>query len=52
MQKIYEKYCDPSAYNAWKKQLEKASMKQKYYKTTVIYATNTSVRTPESLQNM
>jgi hypothetical protein len=22
MQKIYVKYCDPSAYNAWKKQLE------------------------------
>jgi hypothetical protein len=27
MQKIYEKYSDPSAYNAWKKQLEDAAKK-------------------------
>jgi hypothetical protein len=30
MQKIYEKYSDPSAYDAWKKQLEDAAKNKKY----------------------
>ena len=29
MQKIYAAYCEPSAYNAWKKQLEDAAKKPK-----------------------
>ncbi len=33
MQKLYAKYNDPSAYNVWKKQLEKAQKQQDaYYK--------------------
>jgi hypothetical protein len=50
MQKIYEKYSDPSAYNAWKKQLEDAAKKQKiYYKTKDIYRANVFIRKPESM---
>jgi hypothetical protein len=30
MQNIYATYCDPSAYNAWKKQLEDSKKKEIY----------------------
>jgi len=50
MQKIYEKYSDPSAYNAWKKQLEDAAKKQEiYYITKDIYRANVFIRKPESM---
>ena len=49
MQKIYEKYSDPSAYNAWKKQLEDAAKKQEIYnKTNTIYAANIFMLKPET----
>ena len=47
MQKIYS---DPSAYNAWKKQLEDAAKKQEiYYRSKDIYTANIFMRKPESM---
>ena len=41
MQKIYAAYCDPYAYNAWKKQLEDSAKKQKInYKIKNMYTEN------------
>lgn len=39
---IYEKYCDPFAYNAWKRQLENAK------KPANICNKNVCIRKPES----
>ena len=45
MQKMYAKYSDPSAYNAWKTQLEYATKQQdQYYKTMGNYSVNISVQ--------